>query len=143
MNGNGRKNEILMSAFVAVESAHAYSAVLPSIFTIRAFCQDERAKRAIRDGEIVGTLFAVGLGGIVSALIGSKLPFLFSLGTSAVMIVIYEYALRTANGNPHDAVEPGRLAPVWFREEQPQRIAAEPRSNPWSYRVIDVAREDA
>jgi hypothetical protein len=89
-----RKEQILMSAFVAVESAHAYSAVLPSIFTIREFVSTPAGVKAIRDGEIIGTLFAVALGGIVSALTENRLPLYFSMGTSVIMVSIYEYALR-------------------------------------------------
>lgn len=96
MLNNGRKvDEVLISAFAAVESAHAYSAFLPSIFTIRHFGHESGTEKAIRDGELAGTLFALGLGAVISALIRSNMPVVFSAVTSVVMISVYEYALKT------------------------------------------------
>jgi hypothetical protein len=90
-----KHEKILMSAFVAMESAHAYSAFLPSIFTIRTFGHAPGTAKSIRDGEIIGTAFALGLGGIVSKLIDSWMPLLFAGATSAIMVGVYEAALRT------------------------------------------------
>lgn len=87
-----------MAAFVAVESAHAYSAVLPSIFTIRTFAQTNgTTAKDIRDGEVIGSAFALTLGAIVSKLTSSALPLVFSAVTAAVMVGIYEWALSTAH----------------------------------------------
>ena len=86
---------VLMSAFVAVEGAHAFSAFLPSIFTIRHFALTEDAARSIRDGELMGTFFALSLGAVVSSLLSTKLPLVFAAVTSAAMVSVYEYALRT------------------------------------------------
>ena len=86
---------ILMSAFVAVEGAHGFSAFLPSIFTIRHFGGQSGTEKAIRDGEILGTLFALGLGAVVAALLHSKLPLVFAAATSVAMVSVYEYALKT------------------------------------------------
>ena len=91
---NGR-SEVLMAAFVATEGAALYSAVLPSIFTIRSFGGQPWTRKAIRDGELIGTLFTLCLGSVVSALIGSRLPLYFSIGTVAAMVSVYEYALRS------------------------------------------------
>lgn len=93
---NGAKlEEVLVSAFVAVEGAYAFSAFLPSIFTIRHFGADQSTERDIRDGEIAGALFALSLGALVGLLIKSPLPLIFSVGTSGAMISVYEYALRS------------------------------------------------
>ncbi len=89
---------VMMSAFVALEAAHAYSAVLPSIFTIRMFGHNPGTEKAIRDGEAFGTLFALGIGGVVAALIKDPLPLVFSVATSALMISVYEQALHSRNG---------------------------------------------
>jgi hypothetical protein len=111
-----------MSAFVAVEGAHAFSAFLPSIFTIRAFAaRNPSAAKAIRDGEIIGTAFAVGLGAVVSALIGSKLPVTFSIVTSMVMVSVYEYALRTANDGQAVQIPAPQQAPVQIVEAKAWR----------------------
>jgi O-antigen/teichoic acid export membrane protein len=107
------RDQVLMAAFVAVESAHAYSAFLPSIFTIRHFGHEAGVVKDIRDGELIGTGFALVLGGIVSALTENALPFIFAGVTAAAMVGIYEYALRTRNGAVRAAIAaPQRGAPV-------------------------------
>jgi hypothetical protein len=122
MNGEPSTHDVLMSAFVAVEGAHAFSAFLPSIFTIRAFAsRNPGAAKAIRDGEIIGTAFAVGLGAVVSALIGSKLPVTFSIVTSMVMVSVYEYALRTANDGPAVQIPAAQAAPAQIVEAKAWR----------------------
>jgi len=92
------KDAILLGAFTAVESAHAYSAFLPSIFTIRTFGQQPDTLQSIRDGEMIGTIFALALGGVVSALTDSAIPIIFGAITAAFMVAVYEWALRTRNG---------------------------------------------
>lgn len=84
-----------LAILVAVEGAHAYSAFLPSIFTIRTFRSEKDTIRSIRDGELVGSMFALGLGAVVSALTKDRLPLLFAIGTVVVMVSVYEWALRS------------------------------------------------
>jgi hypothetical protein len=90
------KDTVLLSAFVAVESAYGYSAFLPSIFTIRTFAAQPETKRSIRDGEIIGLFFSLGLAFVVSKMIGNCLPLLFAAGTSILMVGVYEYALSSS-----------------------------------------------
>jgi hypothetical protein len=87
-------HSVLLAAFTAVEGAHAYSAFLPSIHTIRHF-RDASTPRDIRAGELFGTLFALGLGAVVSLLVGHWLPLYFALGTAILMVTVYEWALAT------------------------------------------------
>jgi len=86
---------VLLAAFTAVEGAHAYSAFLPSIHTIRHFA-DARTPADIRAGELVGTAFCLGLGFVVSRLARTPMPFWFAAGTALLMIAVYEWALKTA-----------------------------------------------
>lgn len=87
---------VLISAFVAVESAHAFSAFCPSIFTIKSLAnQSEEGKKQIREGYIPAIIFALILGFITSRLINSWLPLYFSIGTCAFMICAYEWGLRS------------------------------------------------
>lgn len=88
------KEDIMLSAFVGVESAHAFSAFLPSVFTIRSLAVPQGAESQIRAGYIPSIAFSLALGGIVGAIIKSKLPILFGLGTSSFMVGVYEVALR-------------------------------------------------
>lgn len=88
------REHVLLSGFTALESAHFYSAFLPSVMTIRKFAQDAEAVRALRQGEAVATGFAVALGWVVSELIDSYLPLVFSALTAAAMLCVYEWAIR-------------------------------------------------
>jgi hypothetical protein len=106
------RDQVLMAAFVAVESAHAYSAFLPSIFTIRHFGHEVGVVKDIRDGELIGTAFALVLGGIVSAITENALPFIFAGATAGVMVGVYEYALRTRNGASRQEISGTGLRPA-------------------------------
>jgi hypothetical protein len=100
------REHVLLAAFSALESAHFYSAFLPSVMTIRKFAKDPEAVEALRKGEAIATGFAVMLGWVVSELIDSYLPLAFTVLTAVAMLVVYEYAIR---GN---AVEGTRAAAV-------------------------------
>lgn len=83
-----------LTLLVAVEGAHAYSAFLPSIFTIREFHNDA-TQTDIRIGEMLATAFVIILGLIVAGIVDSHLPFWIALITAFAMINVYEWALRT------------------------------------------------
>lgn len=87
--------KVLLGAFTAVEGAHAYSAFLPSIFTIRTFREQNETVRSIRDGEVIGSLFALALGAVVAALVRDPTPLYFAVATVVVMVSVYEWALRS------------------------------------------------
>ena len=84
-----------LAVLTAVEGAHAYSAFLPSIFTIRSFRDQNTTQRSIRDGELIGSLFAVSLGAIVAAVTRNPMPFYFAIGTAVMMVSVYEWALKS------------------------------------------------
>jgi hypothetical protein len=84
----------LISAFVAVESAHAFSAFCPSIFTIRAFADSEEKKQQVRLGYIPAIIFAVVLSVVCGEIIKSWMPLGFALFTVVFMIGAYEFALK-------------------------------------------------
>ena len=120
--------DILLSAFVGVESAHAFSAFEPSIFTIQTLAVPQGDQDRIRIGYIPSVLFSLVLGGIVSKIRHNTLPLAFGLGTCAFMIGTYEVAIRTAPAAPATKVstEAGRAPPVRtaalrFRIVQPTR----------------------
>lgn len=95
-----KTEDILLSAFTGVESAHAFSAFNPSIFTIQSLAVPQGQANQIRLGYVPSVAFSVALGGIVGAIIHSWLPIAFGLGTSGFMIGVYEVALRTAPPTP-------------------------------------------
>ena len=88
--------DVLLSAFVGVESAHSFSAFNPSIFTIQAHAVPEGNEGMIRQGYIPSVAFSIVLGGIVGAIRKTWLPVAFGLGTSGFMIFVYEMAIRGA-----------------------------------------------
>ena len=84
---------VLMASFVAVESAHSFSAFLPSVFTIKSLAVRQGEEKYLREGYIPAIIFSLGLGFIVSKLIKSWLPLWFAIGTIAFMICCYEFAI--------------------------------------------------
>lgn len=93
----GDSNEIVLtSVFMALEGAFAYSAFLPSIMTIGTFVDSEAKVRAIREGEVVGTLFLLGLSVTVAAITKSPIPLMAGLVAGGLAVGVYEYALRRA-----------------------------------------------
>lgn len=91
-----KTEDILLSAFVGVESAHAFSAFNPSIFTIQSLAVPQGNEAQIRVGYIPSVGFSIILGSVVGALRKTWMPIAFGLGTSAFMIIVYELAIRTA-----------------------------------------------
>lgn len=98
--GEARVEKILLSAFVGLESAHAFSAFEPSIFTIQALTVPQGQQDMIRKGYVPSVVFSGLLGGTIGALIKSKMPFVMGMVTSAFMVGVYEIALRTAPTTP-------------------------------------------
>jgi Sec-independent protein secretion pathway component TatC len=92
---------IVTSVFMALEGAFAYSAFLPSIMTIGTFVDSEEKVTMIREGEIVGTAFLIGLSVTVSLVVKSPLPLFFGLIAGALALTVYEYALRDSPAWTH------------------------------------------
>jgi len=84
---------------MAVAGTQFYSAALPSIFTIRKFSADAAS---IRDGERFSTVMTLGLGLVVAAMLDSPEPFVMAVVIAAIMVSMYEWALRTGGVNGAD-----------------------------------------
>lgn len=89
----------LISIFVALEGAHAFSAFEPSIFTIRKFARDGSESEGqnianIRAAYLPSIALALGIGAVAGKITNSSYPFLASAMVAAGMIAVYEYALR-------------------------------------------------
>lgn len=90
-----QSNEVVItSVFMALEGAFAYSAFLPSIMTIGTFVDSPEKVKMIREGEMVGTAFLLGLSVTVSAVVKSPLPLIFGMIAGAIAVGVYEFALR-------------------------------------------------
>ena len=94
MEGIGSGEVLLTSAFIAYETAFAFSQYLPSIMTIRSFVDTQAKLRMIREGELVAGAFAGTFAVIFSLILRSWLPL--ALAGAAVLVTVgtYEWALR-------------------------------------------------
>jgi len=86
-------DKIVISIFMGLEGVHAYSAFLPSVFTIKTFVQDEDGCKMIREGEMMASVYLIVLAIAVSYITKSKWPAIMALATGAAMVGVYEYAL--------------------------------------------------
>jgi hypothetical protein len=89
----------VVGLFVAVECAFGFSAFLPSIFTIRHFGAQPATAENIRIGEALGCAWAIALAGIASILVDSVAPLLLTIPTAALIVCVYEWALRHPDGS--------------------------------------------
>lgn len=90
---------VMISVFMALEGVHAYSAFLPSVFTIKTFVKDNDAKRMIREGEFWASGFLVGLAFVTAKISRSWWPFVMAIISGGIMVGVYEYALYRAPVN--------------------------------------------
>lgn len=84
---------LMISIFLALEGVHAYSAFLPSVFTIKTFVGTREGVDMIREGELMATVFLVALAGVTVWITRSPLPLIMGLVAGGGMIAVYEHAL--------------------------------------------------
>ncbi len=92
------RDDVLLSVFVAVESAHAFSAFNPSVFTIRRF-PDGQTIRDIRTGCVYAFVFSLAIGTLTSAIVKSGLPLLLAVLVATGMFAVYEKTAKEAMTN--------------------------------------------
>ncbi len=85
--------QILLSVFVAVEGAHAFSAFMPSYFTVKKFADGSEDVDKLRSGYVPAVMFNIALGGLVSGLIKKPTPLIMTIIVSMFMIAMYEGAI--------------------------------------------------
>lgn len=86
-------NRLILGIFTAVEGAHAFSAFMPSWFTVRKFgTQTQEDINRLRSGYLPAITFNLLLGGTVSGLVKSTWPLLLSAIVTVFMIGMYESA---------------------------------------------------
>jgi hypothetical protein len=88
------ESKLLLSIFVAVEGAHAFSAFMPSYFTVKKFANRPEDLQSLRSGYVPAILFNAVLGGTVSYLTDSPYPLAFAFVVSLSMVLLYENAIR-------------------------------------------------
>lgn len=88
-----RVEDITLSMLVAVEGAHAFSAFMPSYFTVKKFASDNDDAAKLRSGYIPAVAFNLVLGLLVSILLKKPLPLVMSAVVVIFMIMLYEGAI--------------------------------------------------
>lgn len=64
--------------------------------TIGTFVDSPEKIRMIREGEFIGSVFNLAFAGALVFFSKSWMPMLFTVVASGLMILVYEYALRSA-----------------------------------------------
>lgn len=90
---------VIISIFMALEGVHAYSAFLPSVFTIKTFVKTDYGRKMIREGELMASLFLVALAITTCKITKSVMPAIFAGLAGGMMVGVYEYALYKAPVN--------------------------------------------
>lgn len=86
-------DDVIIAIFTGIEGVHAYSAFLPSVFTIKTFVETKEGRDMIREGELMATAFLFALALTTSKLTKSAYPAIFGLLAGGAMLAVYEYAL--------------------------------------------------
>lgn len=92
-------SDLLLSVFVGVEGAHAFSAFMPSWFTVKKFASGSKDTERLRSGYLPAIVFNVILGATVSALIKKPWPLVIALLVIVFMIGAYEGAIGSEDNN--------------------------------------------
>ena len=105
----------------AGEVPNFLAGMLPSLMTINRFAAEETDRRALRKGEIAGSLLSLGVGAGASLASDSWLPLVGSAVVLAIMLYMYEDAIRHPAADARPINDPGNAnAPV----EMPVGIGA-------------------
>jgi hypothetical protein len=84
-----------LTILTVAEVPNLYSGLLPSLFTISTFREDEEHTRYwIRRGEVLASVLSLAIGLGAALLSGSWLPFLGVIGMMIYLLAAYEHALK-------------------------------------------------
>lgn len=89
--------ELLLSIFVGVEGAHAFSAFMPSYFTVKKFAGSEEDRQSLRSGYVPAIAFNLALGGVVAALTKRITPLMIAGAVIIFMLIMYEGAISNVH----------------------------------------------
>lgn len=88
---------LILSIFVGVEGAHAFSAFMPSYFTVKKFAGSDEDKKSLRSGYVPAIVFNLVLGGIVSAITKKIAPIVIAGVVIVFMLIMYEGAISNVD----------------------------------------------
>jgi hypothetical protein len=86
-------SEVMLSVFTAVEGAHAFSAFMPSWFTIQKFSSGEEDTSKLRSGYLPAIVFNIIIGATVSYITKRPWPMVIALLVILFMVGAYEGAI--------------------------------------------------
>jgi hypothetical protein len=80
------------------QAVSVFNAFLPPLTEVRRSSKANRtALLDVRIGEVAASLMVVGIGAVLSTLIGNTRPLWVSVAGAAGMMTVYEYALRSSD----------------------------------------------
>ncbi len=89
-----------LTILAVAEVPNMYSGLLPSLFTISTFREDEEhTKYWIRRGEVLASALSLAFGAGASLVSNSWAPLIGVLLMMVYLVFSYEYALRKGPGN--------------------------------------------
>jgi len=94
-----KQEDVLLGVLVGAESAHAFSAFLPSAFTIKTFADTPQKIQALRLGYVPAISFSLLLGAGASLLIDNWWPLIATLIACVVMVTMYERIIAWQSGS--------------------------------------------
>jgi hypothetical protein len=91
-----------LALLAAGEVPNFLAGMLPSLMTIRRFGADEMDKKALRQGEVAGSILALMVGVGASYASNNPAPAIATVIILVIMLFMYESAIR----NPHPDAKP-------------------------------------
>ncbi len=101
--------DVLLSAFTGLETAHFFSAHCPSDPTIAHFGAEPGFMAGMQRGLAKASLEGLALGIIVSLLIKNSMPFIFTIAVIVIMNIAYRHAMTYADQSPNGEGRLGSL----------------------------------
>ena len=100
--GDGHTGKIALALLSAAEVPNFLAGLLPSLMTIRRFGAEDLDRKALRQGEMLGSVLSITVGAGASLAARSWLPFLATMVVLVVLLAAYESAIR----HPHPNAKP-------------------------------------
>lgn len=83
-----------LALLAAGEVPNFLAGMLPSLMTIQRFGADEHDRKALRRGELAGSVLALGVGLGAALASNDAMPAVATIAVLVVMLGLYEHAIR-------------------------------------------------
>lgn len=98
----------------AGEVPNFLAGMLPSLMTIQRFGADDLDRKALRRGEVFGSVLALGVGWGATLAAGSPLPLVSTAVVLVIMLGLYEHAIRNPRPDAQPINAPNNTQPGGF-----------------------------